>query len=135
VITFVDITRIREAESHVEELEYFKAIVQTVREPLIVLDDKNRVLQANDAFYKIFQTSQEAIKGKPIFDLGNGQWNIPQLHNLIEGILPKNAVFTDFAVEHDFPIIGYKKFLLNARRLQRSAGLPGLILLAMEENK
>jgi two-component system, chemotaxis family, CheB/CheR fusion protein len=135
VITFVDITRIKEAESLAKDLEFFRSVVQTVREPLIVLDDSLRVQMANTSFFKTFQSSEAETLGNLIYDLGNGQWKVPALRTLLEEVLPKNADFADLPVEHDFPVIGHKKFILNARRLRRSEGLPGLILLALEESR
>ncbi len=132
VITFTDITRIKEAEHFVQAMQDFESVVQTMREPLLVLDGKMEIYMANDSFYGTFQTTPKETIGKLIFDLGNRQWNIPALRKLLGEILPSDATITDFQVAHDFPSIGVKKFILNARRLKRAKDQPGLILLAFE---
>ncbi len=135
VLTFIDISRLKIAERSAEAMEYFQSIVETVREPMIVLDASLRVQSANESFHRIFKTSGEQMLGKNLYELGNGQWNIPELRKLLEAVVPGNKSFNDYVVEHDFPAIGHKKFILNARRLQRAAGLPDFILLAMEESR
>ncbi|WP_201218937.1 PAS domain S-box protein [Halochromatium roseum] len=107
------------------------SIVETVREPLLILDADLRVRQANRAFYHLFQVAPEQTEGCLLHDLGNGQWNIPHLRRLLEDILPKHQVFNDLEVTHAFPGIGPKVMRLNARRL-RQAGSE-LILLAIED--
>jgi two-component system CheB/CheR fusion protein len=134
VITFVDITRLREAEQASREARStFEGIVQTVREPLIVLDASLRVVSVNRSFCKAFQTTARQVEGELLFDLGNRQWDIPDLRHLLEEILPKNTAFEDFEVDHEFPKIGRRRMALNARRLHREGGLPDLILLALED--
>ena len=108
-----------------------EAIVATVREPLLVLDGQLRVQSANRAFYRTFQVAPEATLGRRLYDLGNGQWDIPRLRTLLEEILPRDHAFEDFEVEHDFPGIGPKSMLLNARRLRQQG--EELILLAIED--
>ena len=133
VITFVDISRLKYAELLIEEAHaYAHSIVQTVREALLVLDMNLRVVSANQAFYQIFHEPLGSVEQRYIYELGNGQWDIPRLRQLLEGILPRNTMFQGFEVAHDFPYIGPKVMLLNARRLERAAGLPGMILLAIE---
>jgi two-component system CheB/CheR fusion protein len=113
------------------KLEAFFAekIVSTVREPLIVLDPKLRVISANKSFYNIFKVKPKETLGKQIYNLGNRQWNIPKLRKLLEEILPKNTSFNNFEIEHDFKTIGPKTMLLNARRLDTVQ----MILLAIED--
>src|ERR1700716_4428801 len=117
----------------VEDLElYAQDIVDTVREPLLMLDSTLRVRSANRAFYQTFQVSLEETEDRLIYQLGNGQWDIPALRTLLEDIVPKSSVFNDFQLEHDFPTIGWRVMLLNARKLQ--AGHHGeLLVLAMED--
>ena len=112
---------------------YFESVVATVREPLLVLDADLRVVSANRSFYQTFKVTPEETEGRTIYELGNRQWDIPQLRQLLEQILPANTSFDDFEVEHDFPTIGRKVMLLNARRLYREAGKPQMILLAIED--
>jgi PAS domain S-box-containing protein len=117
----------------VEEMQnYAQNIVDTVREPLLILDTTLRVRSANRAFYQTFQVSRAETEGRLIYELGNGQWDIPALRTLLEDIVPKSSVFDDFELEHTFPAIGRRVMLLNARKLQ--AGHHGeLLVLAMED--
>jgi two-component system CheB/CheR fusion protein len=112
---------------------YFEAIVETIREPLIVLDENLRVRKANRAFYETFKVSQKETQNQFIYDLGNRQWDIPRLRTLLEEILPYNSQFQDFEVEHEFESIGQRTMLLNARRLQQESSRAPLILLAIED--
>jgi two-component system CheB/CheR fusion protein len=135
VLTFTDISGRVAAEAAVlAARELAEGIVNTVREPLIVLDGELRVISASRSFYHYFQTTEQASEGCLIYQLGNNQWDIPQLRDLLENILPKNQVMEGFSVEHDFPVIGHRKLLLNARRLN-DGKKKELILLAMEEIK
>ena len=111
---------------------YAQDIVDTVREPLLMLDTTLRVRSANRAFYHTFEVTAEETEDHLIYELGNGQWDIPALRTLLEDIIPASSVFNDFELEHDFPVIGRRVMLLNARRLQ--AGQHGeLLVLAMED--
>ncbi|MEK6527970.1 MAG: PAS domain-containing protein, partial [Nitrospirota bacterium] len=111
----------------------FEDIVETVREPLIVLDSDLRVLSANRSFYKSFKVTPEETIGNLIYDLGNRQWDIPRLRTLLEDILPKNNKFDDYEVEHIFSNIGHKIMLLNARRIIHKEIGSQRILLAIED--
>ncbi len=106
---------------------YAQNIVDTVREPLLILDTTLRVQSANRAFYQAFHVSPEETEGRLIYELGNGQWDIPDLRTLLEDIVPKSSVFDDFQLEHTFPVIGRRVMLLNARKLQ--AGHHGELLV------
>jgi two-component system CheB/CheR fusion protein len=127
VLTFVEIAGVREA------IEYTESIVDTVREALIVLDRDLRVRSANHTFYEQFRVKKEDIEGKLIYELGNGQWDIPKLRELLEKILPKKTMFRDYVVEHEFPDIGRKKMLLNARQISYRGHERQMILLAIED--
>src|SRR3954453_11679636 len=120
-------------EPLVEDIQdYALNIVDTVREPLLILDTTLRVRSANRAFYQTFQVSPEETENHLIYELGNGQWDIPALRTLLEDIVPQSSVFNDFELEHDFPSIGRRVMLLNARKLK--AGHHGeLLVLAMED--
>ncbi|MDD3927805.1 MAG: PAS domain-containing protein, partial [bacterium] len=137
VLTFIDITDIVSLRRHKEILhearEYAEAIVATVREPLLILDADMKVVSANRAFYHAFRVSPEETQGRLIYDVGNHQWDIPRLKELLEGILPGKRVFEDFLVEHDFPKIGKRRMLLNARQIYREGQDVQLILLAVED--
>jgi len=116
-----------------EARKYAESIVQTVREPLVVLDIDLKVLSVNRSFYNTFKVTPDETIGNFIYDLGNRQWNIPRLRTLFEDILPKNTRFDNFEVEHDFPISGHKIMLLNARRIYRKDIGTQMILLAIED--
>lgn len=108
-------------------------IVDTVREPLLVLGADLRVRKANRSFFRTFKVSPEETVGQRIYDLGNQQWDIPLLRKLLEEVLPENAAFDDFEVDHVFPAIGRKNMLLNARRVCRADNTTESILLAIED--
>ena len=112
--------------------EYADHVVETVREPLVILDAHLLVRAVNHSFCRTFQVAPEETKERFIYDLGEGQWDIPDLRRLLEDILPKNNPFHDFEVTHDFEHIGRKTMLLNARRVDRD-GEPQMILLAIED--
>ncbi|MFA5130370.1 MAG: PAS domain-containing protein [Patescibacteria group bacterium] len=112
---------------------YIRTVVDTVREPFLILDKNLRVISANKTFYLVFQTIPEETEKKLIYKLGNGQWNISKLKILLEDILPKNTYFEDFKVTYDFPRIGYKVMILNARRIYETNEKKPIILLAMED--
>ena len=142
VITFTNITVVKQLEESLRAsevakavLSYAESIVETIREPLLVLDKALRVKSANRSFYQTFQAKKEETENHLIYELGNGQWKIPKLRTLLEEILTKNTEFQDFAVEHKFQTIGTKTMLLNARRLRLLVEdkQTELILLAIED--
>lgn len=119
-----------------ESWTYIKTVVDIVREPILVLDKDLRVMAANESFYRTFQVEANDTEGNIIYNLGNGQWNISALKKLLEDILPKNTFFKGFEVTHEFPVIGRKVMILNARRIYKedsSGRFPPIILLAMED--
>lgn len=113
--------------------EYTENIINTVREPLIVLDQDLRVVSASRSFYGVFKVKPEETVGQLIYNLGNKQWDIPRLRELLETILPEKATFDDYEVEHDFDTIGRRIMLLNARQIKRAWGKERIILLAIED--
>ena len=112
---------------------YAHAIVETVREPLLILDSDLCVKLVNRSFYKTFHVSPEETEDRLVYELGDGQWDIPKLREFLEEILPRDGHFQDFEVEHDFPAIGRKAMLLNARRLRQEGTDTELLLLAVED--
>ena len=110
-----------------------KDIVETIREPLLVLDSDLKVILANQSFYDSFKVKPEETVGQLIYDLGNKQWNIPKLRELLETILPEKTSFDNYEVEHDFATIGKRVMLLNARQIERGEGEERIILLAIED--
>jgi diguanylate cyclase (GGDEF)-like protein len=113
--------------------DYVRAIVDTVREPLIVLSADLRVKMVNKSFCRTFQVSPAETGNQRLDALGNGQWKIPRLRRLLEEILSKNSEIHDFEVDHIFPSIGYRAMLINARRLDVPGRSKPLILLAIED--
>ena len=108
-----------------------EGIVDTVVEPLLVLDGGLQVISASRSFYEHFQVTAGQTVGRKIYDLGNGQWDIPALRELLEDILPQNQVMDGYVVEHDFPGLGQRRMVLNARRIVTALGNTEMILLAM----
>ncbi|HLJ94629.1 MAG TPA: PAS domain S-box protein [Gemmataceae bacterium] len=135
VLIFRDISERRRTERAVQDaLNFAEGIIATLREPfLVVLDKDLRVLRANRSFHQAFQVSQEETENRYVYELGNRQWDIPGLRTLLEEVLPHNHAFHDFEVEHDFPKIGRRTMLLNARRVRAPADGRELILLAIED--
>ncbi|MCL5037594.1 MAG: ATP-binding protein [Chloroflexi bacterium] len=113
--------------------EYADSIVETVRKPLVILGADFRVISANRSFYQAFKVSQEETENRFIYDLGNRQWDIPELRELLEEILSENITFEDFEVEHDFETIGRRVMMLNARRIYMKTSNTMMILLAIED--
>lgn len=117
---------------------YIKTVVDVVREPILILNKDLEVMAANEPFYRTFRVEAQSTEGKKVYDLGNGQWNIPELRRLLENILPEHSVFKGFEVSHHFPTIGHKVMILNARQIHFSDdatlnNTPPIILLAMED--
>lgn len=124
----------KKAELAIEDArEYAENIVATVREPLIVLDGYLRVVSASRSFYQAFGVKPEETERQLLYDLGSRQWNIPGLRELLEEIIPRNSSFEAFQMEHDFPNIGRRIMILNARRMFRKANNTQLILVAIED--
>lgn len=112
---------------------YIRTVVDTLREPFLILDENLEVLSANRTFYRVFQTTAAKTERKKIYNLGGGEWDIPKLRILLEDILPKNTYFEDFKVEQVFPKIGHRILLLNARRIYKEGEKKPIMLLAMED--
>ena len=113
--------------------EFAENIIDTIRHPLLVLDENLHVVSANRFFYATFNVEEKETTGKKLYELGNYQWNIPQLKNLLKNILPQQTAVEDFEVKHHFENIGKKNMLLNARELMQEEGKKRLILLAIED--
>jgi two-component system CheB/CheR fusion protein len=134
VIALVNIDLIKAGMERIEQARGFaEAVVNTVREPLLVLDNDLIVRSANQFFYQTFKVNADDTIGRRIYELGGQQWDIPKLRTLLEEILRRDNSFNDFEVEHTFPRIGKKKMLLNARRLVFNGEGGQMILLAMED--
>jgi two-component system CheB/CheR fusion protein len=134
VMTLLDIDRLKHSlEDTHQAREYAEAIIETMHEPFLVLDSHLRVLTANRAFYESFQVTESRTVGLPVYQLGNGQWDIPGLRHLLEEILPENTRLRDYVVEHDFDTIGRRRMRLNARRLSSQESRTQRILLSMTD--
>ncbi len=123
-----------------ESWTYIKTVVDVVHEPILILDKNLCVMAANEPFYRTFQVEPKDTERTLVYELGDGQWNIPTLRKLLENILPKNTFFKGFEVAHDFPSIGRKIMILNARQIHSGFDnedgaklFPPIILLAMED--
>jgi two-component system CheB/CheR fusion protein len=134
VLTFSDITALKTVETEARSArDYAQSIIDTIREPLLVLNGTFEVVTASRAFYQTFGLTPEEVLGRSLYALGDGQWDIPRLRELLETVLPKDTVFDNFRVEHNFPGIGHRILLLNARRITGGARTAQLILLALED--
>jgi two-component system CheB/CheR fusion protein len=134
VITFFDITNQKQTQEQLQfALDLGENILDTVREPLIILDDELNVIKANHAFYSMFKVREKDTTGACIYDLGNRQWDNGELRRLLETIIPENNSFDNFVIEHEFPHIGKRKMALNARKLIQEHRKMERILLAFED--
>lgn len=134
VLVFRDIGERRTTERALAKaLSYADDIIETLREPFMVLDCDLRVKTANRSFYEWFQVSKAETEGSLVYDLGNGQWDIPGLRTLLDEVLSQNQSVHDFEVQHSFPKLGRKTMLLNARPFPPDSKHPELILLAVED--
>lgn len=134
VLTLQDIDAIKVASEQIKRTgELFYSIINTVRQPLLVLDSDLRIMTFNQSFLNTFKVSKEETANRFLYRLGNEQWNIPRLRALLEEVLPKDQGVTNFEVEQTFENIGRKRIVLNARRLSQMAGREPMILLAMED--
>jgi len=113
--------------------EYADSVIETIREPLLVLDQDLRVVAAGRSFFEVFKTNPAETVGQLIYDLGNGQWNIPRLRELLDAILPQTSEFEGYEVSHDFSHIGKRVMVLNARQIGQGLGKERIILLAIED--
>ena len=126
VVTFIDTTQLNEARALSD------SVVETVREPLVVLDDELRVVQCNRAFLTTFDLREGQVVGELIYDASGGAWDSGDLRKLLQEVLPEKTTIENFELTHTFPRVGSLRLLLNARRLNRAPGLKAMILLAAE---
>ena len=131
VLTFVDVTALKQAEQLATD--YAMSIVDTVREPLVVLDAKLRLKSASKAFFDKFAVSAEETLSKSLHDLGDRQWDIPDPRKLLAEVLPESKKIEDYEVEHEFPNLGRRTMLLNGRSVEQRDGKEPLLLHAIED--
>lgn len=129
-----DLTERKRREVQLQDaLSYTESILDTIRQPLVVLDEQFKVRSTNAAFCRAFHLTRERIEGRSIYRLMDGEWNIPQLHSLLESLLPTQSVVEDFELEHTFLELGHKVMLLNGRKLMHEGSHTELIVLAIED--
>jgi PAS domain S-box-containing protein len=134
VVVLVDIDTLKRSERDVVAArDYAEAMLRTARDPLLVLRADLRVNTANDAFYKAFKTTPRQTEGRLFWELAGGVWELPRLRELLDDILRRRSFFDEFAVVREFPHIGRRHLLLNARQLETRGANPGMILLAIED--
>jgi two-component system CheB/CheR fusion protein len=137
VLTFVNIKDLKGMTKQLQFVEdawrFAEGIVETARDPLVVLDQDMKIMSANESFYRLFQVSGQDAAGRSFNDLGTGQLDIPELRKVLEEVLPKSQSFEDLEIECEFPKIGRKKLRLNARRIYERGVAKDRILLAMEQ--
>jgi two-component system CheB/CheR fusion protein len=133
VIVLIDITERRARESLRNAQALAEGIVRAVRQPLIILDSELRVVIANRAFYRTFKVGEAQTQGRRMYELGDGQWNQPELRRLLEEIVPENTEFEGFEIVHDFPHIGRRRAVLDAWRIEQEGERPHLVLLTVRE--
>jgi PAS domain S-box-containing protein len=134
VLVLVDIDSLKQSEQAAAAArDYAEAIVNSAPNPLLILDGDLRVQRANEAFYKEFKVVPEDSAGRLIYDLGNGQWNIPRLRELLEEILPRHNTFKGFEVRHEFETIGLRTMLLNGQMLREISGRPERIVVDIQD--
>jgi two-component system, chemotaxis family, CheB/CheR fusion protein len=127
----------QELHARIQQIEelyaYYEGIIATVHEPVLILDKNIRIKSANKSFCKMFHVIEDDIMGVSLYKLGNNEWNIPRLRELLEDIVPKNVRFHDFEVQHLFPVIGQKTMLLNAHRIIQQSQNEELIVLTIAD--
>jgi len=134
IISFIDIDALKRGLTAAEEArDYAEALVETVREPLVVLDSDLRIKRATSSFYETFQVTREETEGRFLYDLGNGQWNVPRLRELLGDALFRNTPFQELEIWHDFPVLGTRTMRINGRRIPLGEGEPRLVLMAIED--
>lgn len=134
VLVLQDIDVIKVASEQLRKSsEFFRGIMNTVREPLLVLDANLRIEAANDSFLRIFGVTREGTVGHNMYEIAHGQWNIPRLRELLEQVLPKQQAVTDFEVKQEFEHLGERTMLLNAHVLPVTDHWEQMILLAIED--
>jgi two-component system CheB/CheR fusion protein len=129
VITFTNISQRKKQTT--EALKLAETIIETARDPILILDKDIKIFSANSSFYEMYKVKPEDTLGKSFFNIGEGQWDIPKLRKLIEEILPENTIIKGYIVEENFPTIGTKKIIVNARQIYQQ-GIK-MILMAMNE--
>jgi two-component system CheB/CheR fusion protein len=133
VITFVDIDRVKRAEKLAASRSLAQSIVETVREPLVVLDDELRIATANKAFLYLLRLGDADVASLSIFEVGGDAFSAPRLQELLRDVVARGHIFQDWEFEHDFPGVGHRRLRVNARRLETESAPTGHVLMALED--
>ncbi len=134
VMVLLDIDALKRSEQFIAAArDYAEAIVRSAPDPMLILNSDLFIQTCSEAFYRTFSVTATESEGRLIYDLGNGQWNIPRLHHLLGDILPRNSVFNDLEITHEFASIGRRTMLLNARTMSETADQPARILLGIHD--
>jgi two-component system CheB/CheR fusion protein len=136
VITFVGIDRLKaDEEMHRMSADFYETIIDAMRDPVLVLNEDLNVVTANDRFYRTFKLGPKAVENRKVYDIGRGQWNIPELRSMLETVLPEDNVFEDYELEADFGKAGRLKLILNGRKMDVHQGdeVEAMVLLAMQD--
>ncbi|HVP48110.1 MAG TPA: chemotaxis protein CheB [Bryobacteraceae bacterium] len=134
VIVLVDINDMKQVSEEIRLARDFnQSIIETTRSSLLVLDAEQRAKLANPAFYQMFQLTPDEVVGRSVFDIAGGHWTFPALRSLLEQLTPSNGRLDDYALEHDFPRVGHKSLVMNARSFRGGSDSEQLLLLAIDE--
>jgi len=134
VLTLFDIQRLKRSIEETEKAyKYALQIVETIKDPLLVIDGSFQITKANPAFFQKFQVSPDETLGQTIFNLGSGQWNNSELRRLLKEILPQSTLIDDIQVEFNFPHLGQRRMLLTARKMRTSSNFQDSILLGIRD--
>ncbi len=135
-VTFIDITSMKNIQEKLQDaLNYAEDIIYTAHEPLVVLDNELIIISANKSFYDTFKLKKSATEGENLYKIGEGDWNVLKIRNLLADIVKGNKKINDFEFDHTFNKVGHKKMILNARKIYRSDIGKDTILLAMTDKK
>jgi chemotaxis protein methyltransferase CheR len=134
LLVIEDVTAEADAAADLERQRLLSTgVVETIREPLLVLDERLAVISANRAFYGNFRVDPQETVGRLIGELGNGQWAIPRLLDLLTTVVPRNETVENYEVRHAFPEMGERIMLLNARKVYREGNATHMLLLAIQD--
>ncbi|MCF8128087.1 MAG: PAS domain-containing protein [Deltaproteobacteria bacterium] len=134
IITFLDITRYEALRTGPRDFKtFFNNTLSALREPVLLLNEDLTVLTANDAFYRMFQTSSKETENRSFFDLGKGEWDIPKLRESLEKVIPHNEGFEEFELKGGFLNLGERKMVLNARRIETGGTHPALVMVSFKD--
>jgi two-component system CheB/CheR fusion protein len=134
VITFMDVIRYEDSELYTRDARsFFYSTLSALWEPILILDESFKVFTANRAFLRTFKTSPKETEGRSIFELGDHQWDIPELRKFLIEVIPHDSEFEGYEVEHEFPGLGRRKMSLNARKIEQGDERPAMILLSFRD--